>query len=67
MVSRWIEVAGGHPPAIKGNGGAVRLEIDRVIVAPSYGRVLRRFRKKFIVLFETISHEGRARASLRGP
>jgi hypothetical protein len=30
------------------------LEADCVAVGPSYGRVLRRFRKKLIVLFETI-------------
>jgi hypothetical protein len=60
MVSRWIELAGGHPPAIKGNnGGAGRLQIDCVIVAPSYGRVLGRFQKKLFVLFETIFGVGR--------
>jgi hypothetical protein len=56
-------LAGGHPPAIKGNnGGAGRLQNDCVAVAPSYGRVLREFRIYFfgrLKLFDTQPVGGR--------
>ena len=60
MVSRWIKTARRNLQGDKGNnGGAGRLEADCAAVGPSYGRGSGRFRKKLIVLFETIFGPGR--------
>src|SRR4051794_7449679 len=47
------------------NNGAGRWRLDCAVVRPSYGRILRRFRKKLFVLFETIFRVARVPGTMQ--